>query len=536
MKTLIRGGTVFDGTGADGFSADILIENDKIAAIEKDIKAEDVLIIDAAGAAVTPGFVDIHRHCDVAVLTAKDFGEIELKQGITTTAVGNCGLAPLPSGDDSRAEMYDFLEPVVGKIPLDMRFNSYNAYLDALKAVKFPLNMGFFAAAGAIKTAIKGFSGAPYTAAELKRAAELVREAMLAGAMGVSLGIMYQPEMYSTIDELASVVKPAARFGGVLCTHIRGEGDSLVQSVEEVIRIAEIADMPLNISHFKATGLKNWHDKIYKAIETIELARSKGHSVTADFYPYDGGSSTIQSLLPPSLLKDGNNAMIKSLETKSGRDFLRDEIYKKHVNWDNMALSIGWDRIIISSVSLPEHLNYSEKSIAELAEKLGVSDPADVVAHLLLTEGGKTGIIVRSMSQNDIDEIARLPWSFLISDALYGGGKNPHPRLYGAFPKFLREYVRERRILTFPKAVNKMTEMPAKRVGITDRGKLKPGCKADISVFDPEKFTDRATYADSRQLAAGMEYVLINGEIAIQAEKLENREGGEILRLHSKTT
>lgn len=336
-------------------------------------------------------------------------GEIELAQGITTTVIGNCGLAPLPSSKNSRAEMYSFLEPVVGKIPSNVRFDGYGEYLSALKRKKMPINLGFLAAAGAVKTAIKGFSSTAYTPGELEKAAGYIREAMREGAMGASIGIMYQPEIYSTADELAKVIKPAAELGGVLCAHTRGEGNSLVKSVEEAMKIAKIADIPLNISHFKATGIKNWHDKIFKAIEIIESARARGRNVTADFYPYDGGSSTIQSLLPPSVLKHGNSAMLKSLETKSGRDFLRQEIYKAHTDWDNMVTGIGWDRIVISSVSLPEHLDYSGKSVAELTKRLGFADPADFFADLLLTEGGKSGIIVLSMSQDDIDKIARLP-------------------------------------------------------------------------------------------------------------------------------
>lgn len=531
MKVLIRSGMVFDGTGGDGVLSDVLIDGDRISAVAGNIPAEDALVIEAEGRAVTPGFVDIHRHCDVAALTYDNFGEIELAQGITTTVVGNCGLAPLPASDNTRAEMYDFLEPVVGKIPANMGFKSYGDYLSELKSKGLPLNMGFLAAAGAVKTAVKGFSSSAYTTGELKTATGFIREAMMEGALGASLGIMYQPEVYSTVEELAEVVKPAAEMGGILCAHIRGEGDSLVQSVGEVMEIAAIAGLPLHISHFKATGIKNWHDKIFKAIERIESARSTGRDISADFYPYDGGSTTIQSLLPPSLLENGNNAMLKSLETRSGKDFLRKELNKPHAGWDNMAASIGWDRIIISSVSLPEHLDYSGKSIAELAESSGFNELTDFVADLILTENGKTGIVVLSMSQDDIDEIARLPWSFLISDALYGGGKNPHPRLYGAFPKFLREYVFDRKILTLPDALKKMTSMPAKRVGISDRGQIKPGFKADVAVFVPESFKDRATYTNSRQLASGMEYVIINGKIALQKEELKSCVEGEIIRL-----
>ncbi|GHV17105.1 dihydroorotase [Spirochaetia bacterium] len=519
MKTLIRGGTLYDGTGAASVEADVLIDGDRIAAIGKDIPDRAYTkTIDAHGRVVTPGFVDVHRHADAAAFLFSAFGMTELAQGITTTAVGNCGIAPVPyTNPQWQEEMYRYIEPVIGPVPLTeevkLPFKDYHHYTAGLKKRALPINMAFLAGAGAIKNAVKGFAKTPFTPNEMARATAFVQEAMEAGALGLSFGIMYQPECYSTRAELSALAKPAGIAGGVLCTHIRGEGDSLVDSVREMIEVAEAARIPLNISHFKATGIKNWRSLIFRAIDAIEDARAKGQPVTADFYPYDGGSTTLLSLIPPSVLEDTTTALFIKLATPAGKTVLRRELYKPQPRWDNMVASIGWDRIIVSSVTLPQHNNCCGKSLADIAQEQGYSDSADLVCDLLISEEGRVGIIVLSMAQEDIDEIARLPWTALISDSLYGGGAHPHPRLNGAFPKFLREYVRERKVLTMEQAIHKMTAIPAKHLGITERGALKPGYYADVLVFDPQQFTDHADYLHPMEHATGMNTVILNGTI-----------------------
>jgi N-acyl-D-aspartate/D-glutamate deacylase len=343
--------------------------------------------------------------------------------------------------------------------------------------------------------------------------------------MGLSFGIMYQPECYSTKQELIAMARPAGIAGGVLCTHIRGEGDSLADSVREMIEAAEAAGIPLNISHFKATGIKNWRSMIFRAIELIEEARAKGQPVTADFYPYDGGSTTLLSLIPPPVLEDTTAALFVKLATSAGKESFRRELYKAQPGWDNMAVSIGWDRIIVSSVNLPQHNNYCGKNIETIAREQNYTDPADLVCDLLVSEEGRVGIIVLSMAQEDIDEIARLPWTALISDSLYGGGAHPHPRLNGAFPKFLREYVRERKVLTMEQGIHKMTAMPAGRLGINKRGKLKSGYYADVLVFDPNQFTDHADYLHPMDQATGMDCVIVNG-IVVRNDGVGRHAGG----------
>jgi N-acyl-D-aspartate/D-glutamate deacylase len=497
--------------------------------MEPRLNVEGAVTLDACGRAVTPGFIDIHRHCDAAAFCAPDFGEIELSQGITTTVVGNCGMAPVPCNPARRDEAYAYIEPVVGPIPGGLPFGDYPSYTRGLEKLGLPINLGFLAGAGAIKTAVKGFSKTPFTPGELAGAVNYIRQAMESGALGLSFGLMYQGECYSSPAELTALARTAAEYGGTLCTHIRGEGDSLVNSVREVIGVAGDAGIRLNISHFKATGIKNWGKGIYQAAECVEAARKRGQNVAADFYPYDGGATTVQSLLPPSLREDTAAETREKLAGPSGKEFLRREIYRDHPGWDNMAVGIGWDRVIVSSLALPEHGAYPGRSMESIAREEGYADPADLLCDLLVSEGGRVGIIVLSMAQDDIDYVCRLPWTAVISDALYGGG-SPHPRLYGAFPRIIREYVRERTLLTMEQAVHKMTAMPAERVGISGRGTLRPGCFADVLIFDPQNFMDCADYLHPRRKAVGMDTVVVNGTIAWRNGALCAKAGRPVYR------
>jgi N-acyl-D-aspartate/D-glutamate deacylase len=525
---------ICDGSGTPPVAGDLLVEGDRIAAIGPGLSVPEALVIHAQDRVLSPGFVDSHRHCDVAVFTSPCFGELELAQGITTAVMGNCGMAPVPCNPRWRNEVYAYIAPVVGVIPEGPPFENYLAYVQGLSELELPLNRGFLAGAGAIKTAVKGFSKTAFNNREMNEALALVREAMDAGALGISFGIMYQPECYSSKEELIALGAAAGAYNGILCAHIRGEGDSLLDSVDEMIEVARNAEIPLNISHFKATGIKNWKSAIFRAIERIETARSKGQQVTADFYPYTGGSTTLLSLLPPTVLEDTVAETLAKLAGSRGKELVRREMYQNHPGWDNMALSIGWDRVIISSVSLPEHQDYCGRNMEEIAQEKGYTDPVELLADLAVSENGKVGIIVLSMSQEDVDEICRLPWTALISDALYGSGTNPHPRLYGAFPKMLREYVRERKILSLEQAIRKMSAMPAERLGIRERGRLMPGYFADILVFNPQDLTDQADYLHPTCRTSGMDLVLVNGTIVWQNNTLAARTGRLVFRSGSK--
>jgi N-acyl-D-amino-acid deacylase len=315
---------------------------------------------------------------------------------------------------------------------------------------------------------------------------------------------------------------------GILCTHMRWETEHLVKAVKEVIAIAKKAEVPLEISHFKAAGVKAWHGVLHEAIDCIEAERARGMDVTVDFYPYDCGSSTMMQMLPPGYLAMGVEKAIAGLNQRENVEKMRKLLIEGEKDWDNLSQTIGWDRTIISSVDLEENRKFLGKSVTAAAREYGYQDEAEMVAQLMYSEKGKVAIINQSMSVEDIDTIARLPYSSLISDALYGDMKNPHPRLYGAFPRFLRDFVQERKVLDLPAAIRKMTAMPATRVGLDDRGLLQPGRRADILVFDPAKFRDQADYLDPARLSTGLDYAIIGGKTAFRGGTLLRRDAGTV--------
>jgi N-acyl-D-amino-acid deacylase len=312
----------------------------------------------------------------------------------------------------------------------------------------------------------------------------------------------------------------------MLSCHIRGEGDNLVDSIREICSISQEIDLRLNISHFKATGVKNWDRLIHEAIAVLEKS---GLDFSVDFYPYLGGSTTLLSLIPPTVVQESLAATLDWLARPAGQEQLRRELAKDQPGWDNLVAGIGWERVLLSSASSPENESWLGRSLAEIASARGV-DPVQALCDLLTSEQGNVTIITMAMAQADMETIARLPWSMLVSDALYGGSGKPHPRLYGAFAKVIRELVFEKKILSLEDAIYKMTGLPARRHGLARRGQIKPGFYADLNIFDPAEFIDRADYTSPRQLATGMRQVLVNGQTAYADDQRENKvKNGRVL-------
>jgi N-acyl-D-amino-acid deacylase len=534
MGLLIRDGLIVDGLGNPPFRGDIFIEEGRIRELRPRRRPEDQSpgiggeIVEAGGALVCPGFVDLHRHCDTAAL-GEDFGLIELSQGISSCFAGNCGMSPVPNEQATRQALEDYLAPCLGSFEHES-FRSHGEYLARLQSLSLPINMGFYAGMGALRIAAKGFDSGPYSAGEMDKARGLLGEALDSGAFGMSIGLMYVPEIYSSAAEIAALASVMKGGRGILCTHMRWETERLPQAVREVIDIAKQAEVPLEISHFKAAGRKAWHGALREAIGIIEEERAQGMDIGVDFYPYDCGSSTMMQMLPPSCLAGGVGEAIAGLNKPENIEKLRKLLAEGEENWDNLSQTIGWDRTIISSVNLEENRKFLGKTVSACTQDYGYRDEAEMVAVLMHSEKGKVAIINQSMSTEDIDTIARLPYSSLISDALYGDMRNPHPRLYGAFPCFLREFVLERKILDLPTAIRKMTSQPAKGVGLGGRGILQPGYRADIIIFRLENFRDQADYISPARLATGLDYAIINGKIACRQGNILSRRGEVLCR------
>lgn len=528
MDTLIRNAKIYDGTGEKPFVGDAYLRGGIIEAVGVNLPVpESAEVLEADGKMLCPGFVDIHRHADVQPL-GDWTAEKELRQGITTMVSGNCGISLTPASEAYAAEQYAFSAAVLGPVPNGAP-TEYRTYAEKLKNTVLPLHFAAMIGTGAVRIGLKGFSPTPFTTDELEKAAQCIDDALALGAPGISCGIMYMPECFNTFDEYVSMLGPLGKYNRPLTAHIRGEGDGLVDSVEEVIRIAEAVGCPLEISHFKSCGMQNWRREIYRAIEKIEAARARGLDVTCDFYPYCGGSTMLTTMLPPVLCMDGVDKACARLGTQVGVEEFRKAAQQTYSDWDNYAVTLGWDRILISTVAHEENRRFLGLSVQAAAERFSFTDAEALAAHLMHTEGGGCGIINLSMDQADVDAVAKLPYSILISDALYAATDTPHPRLLGAFPRFLREYAFERKVITPEKAVRKMTALPAERFAFSDRGYIKPGYNADLLLFDPAVFTDNADFSGRSETASGLYRSFIGGEIVVNEDRLTGAKPGRWL-------
>jgi N-acyl-D-amino-acid deacylase len=326
---------------------------------------------------------------------------------------------------------------------------------------------------------------------------------------------MYAPGSYTSREELAELCSVLPRYDGLLATHIRGEGKSLIPSIEEVIWLAETCGVSLQISHLKAAGRSNW-GSVTTAMELIEDARSRGLDVTCDVYPYTAGSTTLTSLLPPCVLEGGVSQALERLKDSASRKRIKEELGHEHDGWDNLLASTGWDSVYISSLSNGNGANLEGKHIAGISESRGI-EPADCMMDLLLEQDGKVSIVFFHMAGDDVDQVVRWDRSLIASDSLHDGAEKPHPRLYGTFPHVLARYVREKKLLTLEEAIRKMTSFPARRFRVGKRGLVALGYAADLVVFDPEMISDRATYDDPKRFPEGISCVLVNGRIALES-------------------
>jgi N-acyl-D-amino-acid deacylase len=526
IDILITGGFIVDGSGNPPFISDLGIKDGKIVSLGGQISESAVRVIEATGKVVTPGFIDLHSHADLRLLDDSS-GAIKLKQGVTTEIFGNCGFSAAPIAVDSLTLLQTYSEPIMGKLNAPWNWKTYGEYLDQLKKKKLGHHCGGLVGNGALRIAVKGFAASSLTRQEMEQVKQLLRESLLTGAFGLSLGLMYAPENYYHLDELVEICSVIREYGAILTTHIRGEGNSLLRSIREVLTIAERAEIPLHISHLKAAGKNNWGAHCEAAIELIDHARSAGMDVTCDVYPYTAGSSALASLLPPWTVEGGIGKAIQRLSDAAERHKIVTELVHEATDWDNLVYSTGWDSVVVSSVETSINQWTVGKSIAEIAV-IRNEEPVVTVLNLLAEEEGKVAIVFFHMAETDMTTILKLDYASVISDSLYSSGGIPHPRLYGTFPRLLARYVREKQILSLADAVRKITSLPAQRLKLNAVGRLECGYDADITIFDPDTILDLATYTAPRQFPEGIEYVLVGGEIACQSGELTGARKGKL--------
>ena len=501
LDLVLKNGRVVDGTGNPWFIGDVGTKDGLIADIGR-VKLEGRQTIDVGGLVISPGFIDGHCHSDLMVLDAPE-SEIKLRQGVTTEVVGNCGMTPAPYASENLELLRSYVEPVLGTTDLAWSWERVEQYMEALLEATPAGNVATYVGHGTLRIAVMGFENRPAEAGELDRMKGLLEEALQAGAIGLSLGLMYAPGSYTPREELAELCSVLPGYDGLLAAHIRGEGNSLIPSIEEVIWVAERCRVPLQISHLKAAGRSNWGG-VTRAMELVESARSRGLDVTCDVYPYTAGSTTLTTLLPPWALEGGVSRALERLKDPDTRMRIREELEHEQSGWDNLVASTGWESVYVEG-----------KNITEIGESREL-EPVDCMMDLLLEHDGKVAIVFFHMADDDVEQVMKWDRALIGSDSLHDQAEKPHPRLYGTFPHVLATYVREKKLLTLEEAVRKMTSFPARRFRLGRRGLISPGYAADLVVFDPETISDRATYEDPKRFPEGISHVLVNGEVTIE--------------------
>ncbi|TFH12015.1 D-aminoacylase [Candidatus Bathyarchaeota archaeon] len=532
---LIRNGRVIDGAGNPWYRADIGVKDSKIYAIGKLGKADAKKTIDASGHFVSPGFIDAHSHSDFNTLVYRDMENI-IHQGITTVVAGQCGSSPAPVSDLIRAEAQRSLDSELPQgIKLKISWSSFDDYLKEEKKQGLGANVAHMVGHGAIRAAAIGYAARAPTADELEKMREYTAEAMKSGAYGISTGLIYPPGIYAKTDEIIEVAKVAAQYGGIYDSHIRGEGKTLMMALEEALEIGYKAKIPVQISHHKIASRTLWGSSV-QTMQMFEEAREKGLDVTVDQYPYKAGSTSLMTLLPPWVHDGGREKALERLRDPQLRARMKKEIEEGIEGWENFAGELGWENVFVTSVITDANKPVEGMNMTEIKKHRGAKDEFTALYELLLEEEGAPGMVIFYGDEEDVKRIMKHPLHMVGTDAgcctiegPFCKGK-PHPRHYGTYPKILGKYVREEKTITWQEAVRKMTSFPAQRFGILDRGLLRPGMWADITVFNPETVIDRATYKDPHNFPAGIPYVIVNGEITISEGKYSKSRAGTTLR------
>ncbi|NOU92270.1 amidohydrolase family protein [Paenibacillus sp. LMG 31456] len=525
LDVVIRNGRVVDGTGNPWFFGDVGVKDGQIASVGR-IDQEALRIVDVHGSVIAPGFIDGHCHSDLMIFD-HPHSEIKVRQGVTTEVVGNCGLAPAPYVKTYAEALKSYVQPVLGATSWEWPWETPEQYMEHLAGSGPSENLATYVAHGALRISVMGFENRPATSQELDRMKAILEEGLRAGAIGLSIGLLYAPGSYTTREELANLCSVLPKYDGLLSTHIRGEGNNLIPSVKEVIWIAEKSGIPLHISHLKAAGKKNW-GKVLEALELIEDARARGMDVTCDVYPYNAGSTTLTTVLPPWVLEGGIEGTLAAFRDNDLRRRIRDELGQEQTTWDNLVCSTGWQAVIISATHTEANRHLEGLSIAEIAEQRS-QHPVDCIMDLLLEENGRISIVYFHMSDDDVKQVIGYEKALIASDSLTCETGKPHPRLYGTFPRVFAKYVRQQRILSLEQAVRKLTSFPVQRFKLGKRGLIVPGYVADLTVFNPDTIQDHATFENPRQYPDGISHVWVNGkETLIDAQHTYARAGSLI--------
>ncbi|MFS0773219.1 N-acyl-D-amino-acid deacylase family protein [Sphingomonas sp. 1P08PE] len=525
---VIRGGTIYDGSGGKPFTGDVAIKGDRIVAIAPRIDARGTTEVDAAGKAVAPGFVNMLAHPEESLLV-DGRALSDLAQGVTLEVMGEISMGPLSPA--MKREMTEQQGDV--RYPVD--WTTLGQYLDRLGRRAIAPNVASFVGAGTVRQAVIGSDDVQPTPAQLARMQALVRQAMEEGALGLTDALIYTPATFARTPELIALAKVSAQCGGIYTVHMRSEGDRIEQAVQETIDIAEASGAPAEIYHFKQAGKANW-GKFDRVVAMIEAARARGTRITADMYTYTAGATGLDAAMPSWVQAGGTQAWIARLKDPATRAKVAAAMREAHPDsWENFFAGAGPEGMLLLAFKNPSLKPLTGKTLAEVARMRGKS-PEETAMDLVVEDGTRVGVAYFLMSEENVRRSIRLPWMSFGSDeaapAPEGAfllAKN-HPRAYGNFARLLGHYVRDTQDITLADAVRRLTSLPADNLSLADRGRLRQGNFADLVVFDPAKISDHATFEKPAQLATGVEQVFVNGGWALRDGKATGAATGRIVK------
>ena len=544
MDYIIKNGWIVNGKNEKPFYGDLAVKNGKIEEVGEHIEIPsdfpEKCVLDAAGGYVTPGFIDIHRHGDWQAFGNGD-DELLNRQGLATVVNGNCGLSVAPAGEKYGKEIAGFLSSVTGEFRQGQAddfksaaesneeiMSTMSSYMSALSREKRSVNTGMLAGNGTIRAGVKGYAPGKLSREEVHKVWKALEESLAAGALGVSLGVAYAPEFEYDRDGLAKALQPLRGTNIPITTHVRNEGDGILLALQEVISVAEELRIPLHVSHLKCIGQKNWGDTPVKILQLFDQAASRGVKVDFDLYPYLTGSTQLVHLLPPQFQEGGTNAICARLADAACRKEITKVLQQPSDIFENIVELAGFERIYASTLHTRQLEGYAGQSIAAIAEQLG-KDPYETLYDILLAERCQVTMLDTIASEEDMLYFLKDSRANLISDAIYPAGGKYHPRVYGAFPKLLTDYVRDRNVFSIEEAVYKMTAKPAAVLDL-NRGILQKGMPADINVFHLDKLQVHADFQNPDQCCTGFDYVMVGGEIAVEKDRYKNSKSGMLQR------
>ncbi len=526
---VIRGGTVYDGGGSTPITADVAIDGDRIVEVGDLSNSKGKLEIDARGLAVAPGFINMLSWATESLIEDGK-SQSDIRQGVTLEVFGE-GVSMGPLND----AMKEDAKNRQGDIHYEVDWTTLGEYLDSLTRRGISPNVASFVGATTVRIHELGYEDRPPTPEELRRMQELVRQAMEEGALGVGSSLIYAPAFYARTPELIALCQVAADYDGMYISHMRSEGNRLLEAIDELIEISSQAGLPAEIYHLKAAGKENW-DKLDAAIERVERARSKGLRITADMYTYTAGATGLDAAMPPWVQEGGTQRWIERLKDPATRRRVVHEMRTKADGWENLLLAAGSpDKALLSGFKSEALKPLTGKTLAEVAAERKVS-PEEAAIDLVIEDGSRVETVYFLMSEENVRQEVALPWVSFGSDAASQAPEgnflksSPHPRAYGNFARVLGKYVREEKALTLEEAIRKLTSLPAENLKLRQRGSLKTGCYADLAIFDPTTISDNATYEDPQRYATGMRHVFVNGVQVLKDGEHTGATPGRVVR------